>query len=274
MAEKKSEETTFSIIELSWWTLDERVFKPEGITEFMATLERLFPEALPRLYGLFEPPEYDFAETGHDHFVRYLAENVSGSVIWYPSQPALNVSYSSPGRAGPTTRGFRTHRISISVEVSALDQPDIEARLKEVWYACSGLVRPFYGDVRMLAGYVLIDGHLFLKHTSEQHPVNAWWWRGLPAKPASAVVIGPEYQAIWPDLLKKGTRSDSLVFFECDDWRHPASYIPPIELTQRARPSYDPRRPFPPFDAVAERRSYAEVWPFDEPIARAPIGQA
>ena len=168
------------------------------------------------------------------------------------------------GTAGPMKLGFRTHHIEISFETSVLDQPGWETQLRLLWRAVSNLVRPFYGDVRTLAGYLLKHGGLWGARDTESHPVKSWWWCGVPATPASAVVIGPDYQRIWTDLVAQATVEDGLAFLNGQDWTRPASYAVPVGLIQPDPPPFDGRYPF--FRPEGDRAMYAGIWPFEEPI--------
>lgn len=258
------QELRFAITQLSWWTLDGAAFRPEGIARFVALLERLLPEALPRRYGLWEPPQYAYAETGRNHLIQFLGEHACSSATWYPTRPVANVCLATPGKVGSTARGFRAHHLAIAIETLALDQPGWETQLRLVWREVSKLVRPFYGDVRTLAGYTRMGAALGIGQGTEVHPVKSWWWRRVPTTPASAVVIGPDYQRIWPDLLVGGMVVDGLAFLDGTDWKRPAPYAIPTGLAQRDPPLHDGRFLFN--GPETERGLYAEVWPFEEPL--------
>lgn len=193
-------EETFSITSLSWWSLDQAVCEPTGIERFVATIERLLPEGLPRRYGLWEPPQHVYAKNGRDSFVDFLKEHIHEVIVWYPSRPVLSVSLERPNSTGPTRLGFRTCRLNVDIETSAFEQPGWETHVRRVWHELSELMRPFYGDVRVLAGYSKVGGGLAVGPGAEQHPVKSWWWRGIPSSTPNAMVLGPIYQRLWPSF--------------------------------------------------------------------------
>lgn len=161
--------------------------------------------------------------------------------------------------AGPITLGFRSHWTQIVVETSVLDQPGWGTQLRLLWRSVSKLLQPFYGDVRTLHSWTWHGARLGGNREAQSHPVTGWWWRGLPTTPASAVVIGPHYQRIWPDLVANGAHEDGLVFVDQSDWRNPATYVVPAELTQQKQEG------LLFIDRQQDRSHFAVVWPFDGP---------
>ncbi len=73
---------TFELLVLSWWFLDGPLLTASGREAFIALLDRLLPEALPKRYGLYEPPQYLYSETGKSHLLRFLDENLHDTVPW------------------------------------------------------------------------------------------------------------------------------------------------------------------------------------------------
>jgi hypothetical protein len=121
----------------------------------------------------------------------------------------------------------------------------------------------------MLAGYSKGSGSLAIGPGTKLHPVGSWWWRGLPATPANAVVLGADYQRLWPDFAARAELIDGLAFLDGMDWRGKADdgFYPgpiPCGLTQRDQPqtTYPLTLNAPPTD----RDLYAEVWPFEGPF--------
>ena len=257
-------EATFPITELSWWTLECEPFGPEGVRATVALLERLLPEALPRRYGLWEPPQHIYTPTGREASAEFLHNHVQEVVVWYPARPVLAVHLQATKRPGPTRLGFRANRMSIAVEASVLAQPGWQAQLRRVWHELAKRLRPFYGDVRTLAGY---RRGAAIGSGTELHPVDRSWWRGLPSAPASAVVLGPDYQRHWPGFLAAAALKDGLAFLESAGWKGPAAYAVPPRLTQPAlSPAVWPLRLDAP---MADRGLYADVWPFEGPLSGA-----
>lgn len=212
-----------SSLEMSWWFDHHNLLETAAIERFVDALQRWLPEAIPRRYGTYEPPEHDYAATGRAHFVAFLAENRMNSVVWYASRPVLYVSTSVGDKTGWVMhwqqRKFRCSRISIQLVGMALDQSGWQEGLRRAWRHLSRELRPFYGDVRTTGGHIARGRTLCADSETELHPVRSWWWRGLPALLGHAAVIGEPYLAAWPELGEHTTIEDGLAFVSTPDWR-------------------------------------------------------
>jgi hypothetical protein len=56
----------FDVLSLSWWFLDSPIESREGRERLLNLFERLLPEALPKRYGSYEPPQLIYAQSGKD----------------------------------------------------------------------------------------------------------------------------------------------------------------------------------------------------------------
>ena len=54
------------------WYMDCRQSLSDKLAEFVELLEKYLPQALPRRYGTYEPPEYKYSETGKAHLIEFL----------------------------------------------------------------------------------------------------------------------------------------------------------------------------------------------------------
>lgn len=267
----------FDVVSMSWWFLESPVQHREGLETFLNLLERTLPEALPRRYGLYEPPQHLYAETGKDHFLRFLDENLHGIMVWYPHRPVVSVNLGMPSPLGAHKLGFRTNYLRIDVEKDALLEPGWSTNLQRFWRQVSALICPIYGDVRILGKYQWMGATV---SAGEKHPVRGWFWAGIPEKLGDAVVLGDVYQKLWPTFVGAGTVIDGLAFASLEDWKVNGDLIekvgqPPQELVQH------PDRFWGVMDAevyreyLAEirrvgvdnlRRKYPAGWPFGEPF--------
>jgi hypothetical protein len=234
--------------------------QPRGIKRLIASLERLLPEALPRRYGSYEPPQHVYVETGRDHFLSFLEENLHSTTVWYPARPVLLVTFLSPRPIDPMRRGFRAIHFRLDFEAAALDQPGWDLQLRRVWKELSIQLHPFYGDVRVLHGYRIGRGTWASGVGTEHHPVKSWWWRGIPSTPANAIVLGSSYQVLWPGFMTQAKVMGGLAFLDGPDWRNKP--IQNIYYGEIPRGLVDPDNGF----GVASRDQYAPIWPFDGPI--------
>ena len=73
---------SFEVLSLSWWFLDSPVVSREGRASFIDLLDRMLPEALPKRYGSYEPPQHRYAETGKEQFWEFLDANLHDTNVW------------------------------------------------------------------------------------------------------------------------------------------------------------------------------------------------
>ena len=54
------------------WYMDCQQSLADRLGEFVELLEKYLPQALPRRYGSYEPPQYKYSETGKEHFIQFI----------------------------------------------------------------------------------------------------------------------------------------------------------------------------------------------------------
>lgn len=83
-----------AVLALSWWMIFGHLVERD-VAELIMALEACLPEALPGRYGSFEPPEFKYAESGREHFLRLVREGAGpvGFVVWYPHPPIASVRH-------------------------------------------------------------------------------------------------------------------------------------------------------------------------------------
>lgn len=67
----------FSILVLSWWFLDGPLLNRAGRERMLDLLRRDLPEALPKRYGTYEPPQHVYVEEGPGRFLDFLDHELS-----------------------------------------------------------------------------------------------------------------------------------------------------------------------------------------------------
>jgi hypothetical protein len=250
-----------ALINLSWWWVEGPPAGGTGFGELLDVLAATLPEALPRRYGLYEPPQHIYAETGRAHFLSFLAEHARGiGIVWYPHAPVAHVNLEIPEEIGGTPKGFRSGKLEIELDAEALRQPGWPLALSQAWRRIGRVVRPFYGDVRTLRGYQRNRGRYWLGRGTEQHPVCSWWWAGVPQGPAHAAVVGEPYLSLWPAFSKAAECEDGLAFITTSDWlsgndAFQRSGPPPTGIGQLVAEFHGPNI----------MRSYPPIWPFEAP---------
>jgi hypothetical protein len=238
-----------------------------GLDEFINLLDRMLPEALPKRYGLYEPPQNVLSETGIEHFLSFLQEHLDQVVVWYPHRPVTNVSIYCTSRWGATRHGFRTNYVRVGVEARALEQPGWNTALNDFWIAASQTIRPFYGDARTLKGFIRRGATYGSDMETDFHPVKGPWWSGIPNAFGHAVVLGDPYLALWPRFKDVAQVTNDLAFISTDDWttQEEASRMVggiPDSLAQRWIPkwvesSYGGM-------TINWNTDYPMVWPFED----------
>lgn len=249
-----------SLLTLSWWSARGDLVDRADASALLNVLAAALPEALPRRYGLYEPPQHLYTETGRTHFEEFLRGSLHDTVVWYAHAPVAHVGLSIPERIGGSPLGFRAARVTIEVDAEALHQPGWQAGLQTVWTRLSKVLRPFYGDVRTLRGFTRSRGRYWTGPATEHHPVCAWWWAGVPHGPAHAIVIGEPYQSLWPTLHDLGAVENGLWFLSTGNWISADDIYarcgpPPGDIAQLA----------PEYNGPNHDRLYPRTWPFSAP---------
>jgi hypothetical protein len=245
------EEQTF--LTLSWWFEDAASFEKTGYAQLVEVLESHAPEALPRRYGLWEPPQFKLAEHGRDHFLSFLHEHVRDTIVWYANRPFTFVFLSIPPKVGGSARGYRSCQLQLNVQARVLQAPGWSLALKRLWLAVAQVVSPFFAEIR--------EG---------ESSVKSWWWSGIPPVLSLAAMIGPPYNELWPDFVAVSKRASPTLFFvETLDDQRPLLIIPPTDIMQPEQPTL-PRTGVSPTELrifmKSNTRRYPTIWPFSKPF--------
>ena len=216
-----------SVLTMSWWFDHDRFSDRRSILSLVDALERWLPEAMPRRYGLYEPPQYELAKTGRDHLVEFLVANLTDTIVWYAHRPVFYVFNSISRNPGWIMHGgkqtYRCNRISIDIDAAVLEQPGWQPGLERAWRELSRLLHPFFGDVRTLRGHIARGRSFAFDSETESHPVKGWWWHGVPLRLGHAAVISEPYWKEWPELHGRTTPDENgLAFVSTEDWRSDA----------------------------------------------------
>lgn len=270
----------FEVISMSWWALDTPLVSREGMVRFVDLLERILPEALPKRYGEYEPPQHRYAATGKLHLINFLLVNQHKIIVWYPSRPVVSMSLGFPNPPGPHKLGFRTNHIEIEFERAVLSEPGWAKNLMNFWRQLSLIIHPFYGDIRVLGGHRRMGATTTSSGRDSEHPVRSWWWKGIPEELGMAAVLGEIYQRLWPTFASAATVIDGLAFASVDDWSSANDVSkmvgrPPKGQVQRPRKWINSPVNKSTFQSVVDklrknppdkRLEYASAWPFGEPF--------
>lgn len=211
-----------SVLEMSWWFGDNPLAKEEILYKLVDYFEKVLPEALPRRYGEYEPPQYKYQENGKEHAKKFLSDHVYNSAVWYTTKPVIYVNYGFLQKCGFIMLGnekrFRSNHLSIEIDSSVLKQPGWEEHLHKVFKDISFILNPFYGEVRILHDRIYRHGVSAFDYQTESNPTISWWWMGIPYNLGEMIVVGEPYLNYWPKVKEKGLIVNSLYFVSTDDW--------------------------------------------------------
>ena len=178
----------FSIIELSWWFNNEVLRDRQNLIILLQEIERTIPEALPRRYGVYEPPQERFL--GIDELASYLLDHMNEQIVWYPSRPVIYVNLSVPSVIGPTRMGYRFGQFSIEIDSAVLTMPGWKTSIQRLFKNISLILNPFYGDIFIIDGFIRSRNGYWVDGMTGKHPIVSWWWNGFPRKASLGLVIG------------------------------------------------------------------------------------
>jgi hypothetical protein len=252
----------FSLLELNWWFLNDDVLSRDGLSGLLDIFESLLPEALPRRYGLYEPPQHQLAALGRDHLLDFLVDNHDDSPVLYPTRPIMGLYVSFTRWHLDSRLGFRANRLSVECESTALDQPGWEEGLRRFWIEVSLYLKPFFSDVRTLNGYLRMGPTYGSDLETEVHPVRSWFWRGIPKELGHAAALGSPYIELWPEAAGFGRRHHELIILDSGSWTdgNKLEIKAPRGISQAWTPGYKNERGGWSVNWVED---YPEIWPFD-----------
>jgi len=227
-----------AVLDLSWWYLNSPLRSEGGVAQLLALLHRHLPEAVPRRYGLWEPPPFKTEDAGIEALADFLSQHLDDSPVLYPTRPVVSMHIGDCNGATHPRFGFRANSLSIHVEAAVLSQPGWDRAIRNTWRAVAQLLQPFYGEARVLADFLWHGATTAGDMKTEVHPVRSWFWRGIPPKPGLAMVLGKPYAVLW---TPPGSVSDAgLIFVEQEDWTSlkPLPFQVPPALAQPWRPTW------------------------------------
>jgi len=252
-----SRDTDTGTVALGWLFLDVEQFRREGFVQLLDLMEARLPELLPRRYGAYEPPQYQWEEQGRSHFVRFMEES-RYDAVWYPHKPAGYVGLGVPFPPGPERRGFRAAYLHAHFSDRVLSQAGWDRQLLRFFLRASSVLRPFYAEIRL--GSVL---------------PKSWWWNGIPVVRGLCTLIGPPYVELWPEFAGIAERTpDGLPFVDSFsvDSRTPRDALPGVPQSIAQPPDKTVEIDSTTGEVLswtwhATATQYPPVWPFDGPTA-------
>ncbi len=221
------------------WYMDCQQSLSNKLTEFIELLEKYLPQALPRRYGSFEPPQFKYSETGKEHLIKFL--NDEHSPVIYCTKPITHIFLSDAHIENQRfeRENYRCNRIEIELLKEAYLEPNWQFAIKRLFKEVAKLYKPFYAEI--------ID--------TEESRVCGWWWKGIPEKRGNPTIIGEPYIGFFDTLPWENEIQTGLYYFENDILKVniPRDLISNKKIFAR----YKQRTGF-----FAENYNYAKVFPF------------
>ena len=227
--------------EMCFYLTDANSFHANGLAVMLETIREIFPEAMPRRFGQYEPLQGKIIDGDTSQLLKAFAADPEQ--FMKAKTPFGHIFMSVPCDA--ELSGWHPHHhlrneflatgICFELRAKAFEDP----RLTQLLKAISARLDVFYSEIRR-----------------GRCPVAGWFWNGLPTGPVDAFCLGDPYLDLWPDAKARGLPlTDTLVF------------IGPTRI--------DPSIPMPPIDFRAPDKDithgsgagarYAAVFPFDIP---------
>jgi hypothetical protein len=190
------DETSISVS----WFIDPSTCLADQYTRLVEAFEQYLPQALPRRYGTYEPPQYKYAETGKSHLIEFLTKE--WPVVWYATKPVKHVFILDTHNQDGGPLGFRCNRVEMTLLESAYREPNWNYGVKRLFKEVARILQPFYGEI--------------IRENEAQ--TFSWWWRGLPPGMGNPIVIGKPYAERLKGLVDRGEKlGDDMYYLEFED---------------------------------------------------------
>ncbi len=229
------------------WYMDPKIPLKDMYGKIVDIFEQYLPQALPRRYGLFEPPQFKFSEMGKTHLISFLQNEES--IVWYATKPVSYV-FISEASGKPTSRlGFRCNRIELQIAEMAFNEKNWNFAVVRLFREMAKVLGPFYAEIIH----------------EEMDCIKSWWWKGLPQVMGDYIIIGSPYSDLIPNSKLIGEKlSDNLYYVDQErvsDLRKRINrkLVAPAEKATMNLPDFLHRL----FGKdISELKSYAHIFPF------------
>jgi len=204
-------------IALIWYIDDCDFLSSNKLDNFIDTVERILPFAMPYRYGDYEPVKYKYVDKGKEHFIDFLKN--SDFPILLQKKPFLGMDIRVPKTRYKTRlfendtnfsnakNCFLSTMISIEIERSSFFDINFNKRLEELFVEVSKIVKPYFAHVCEIDDY-----RYSVKKKEEKGEIVSWWWRGIPKNLGYAVVLGKPYVNMWDEFVKNSIKLDDELF--------------------------------------------------------------
>lgn len=182
------------------WYMDCQQSLSIRLAGFIELLEKYLPQALPRRYGSFEPPQFKYSETGKDHLINFL--NTEHQPVIYCTKPITYIFLSDAyiDNQKFKIKDYRCNKIEIELLKEAYLEQNWQFAAKRLFKEVAKLFKPFYAEI--------ID--------EKESMICSWWWKGMPVKMGNQIIIGEPYSTLCGKLPNENKIETGLYYFEND----------------------------------------------------------
>ncbi|MGC1444772.1 MAG: hypothetical protein WA837_04835 [Xanthobacteraceae bacterium] len=209
-------------LNLNYWFTESPLRTRQGRELLIDYVAKHLPEALPRRYGLYEPPNEKWEIGGKKAFLDFLDRQVPDStVVIYTSRPCVgfNISPRSVGwiRRGPNPT-FGCGCLQLAFEFTALEDDDWRTAIEKAWLDIARITEPFATNVEVLDDWIIRRGRLWIDGRTEASVCSPAWF-GIPRKLGLAFGLAEQYVAYWPKFKSHAVSADGVSYVDARDWQ-------------------------------------------------------
>lgn len=229
-------------------------FSPSRLSdaaEWLAVVERFFPEAAPVRFGPHEPFEHRYPDDS-DLFVRMWASEArkGGLLDWTATRPCSSGGAAWPAPIAPRRRGTPAASLDLWCSASAfLTGPRWRRAMQTFFDRVARGLGAFYGRALVIEGGDTVEDHI---NHGRPGPISPYGWVGLPRQAAWLTWLGQPYASLLDPGPTGGTDEGILM-------EHPEN-LDPASRTLPAIPQRFFRRQ-PGNDEVGVERQNVEFEP-------------
>ena len=170
------------------------------LADFINLLEKYLPQALPRRYGGYEPPEFKYSEMGKEHLINFLNEEHNPVIYCMKPITYIYISDAYIDNQKFEIKDYRCNKIEIEMLKEVYLESNWQFAVKRLFRESAKLLKPFYAEI--------ID--------EKESMICSWWWKGIPAKRGNSIIIGEPYSSLIRELPSENEIELGLYYFEND----------------------------------------------------------
>jgi hypothetical protein len=210
-------------LNLNYWFTESPLRTKQGREQLLDYITRHLPEALPRRYGLYEPPSEKWEIGGKAAFLDFLdGQTPDSMIVIYTSRPCVDF-HITPATVGWVRRGsaqiFRCGCLKFAFEFGALEDDGWRTAIERAWLDIAKITKPFATNVEVVDDWILRGRGRLWADSRTGSSVCSPAWFGVPRTLGLAFGLAEQYAAYWPQLKTHAVSADGLRYVDTCDWR-------------------------------------------------------